>query len=96
MATFVTLANFTDQGVKNIKDSPARLEAFKAMGEKHGLKVLSAHWTLGTYDLVLVIEAPDDESMAAAGVAVGMLGNVRTQTLRAFDPAAMKGILGRV
>jgi uncharacterized protein with GYD domain len=96
MATFITLVNFTDQGARAIKDSPGRFDAFKTMAKKHGVEVHSVHWTLGSRDMVIIMSAPDDESMMAAGIAVAMLGNVRTETLRAFDAAGMQGVLSRL
>jgi uncharacterized protein with GYD domain len=95
MATYILLASFTDQGIRKIKDSPKRADAFKDMAKKCGATVKDVFWTLGAYDVVAVVEAPDDISMTALGLSTGALGNVRTQTLRAFTPADMKTILGR-
>lgn len=96
MATYIILAQFTDQGVKAVKDSPKRAEAFKQMAKKHGATVKEQFWTLGAYDIVTVIEAPDDATATALGLSVGALGNVRTQTLRAFSEAEMKTIIGKM
>jgi uncharacterized protein with GYD domain len=96
MPTYVMLANFTDQGIRNIQDSPKRTEAFKSRAKKAGATVKEAFWTLGQYDIVAIVEAPDDVTMTALGLASGKLGNVRTQTLRAFSAADMKNILGKV
>lgn len=95
MATFVTLVNFTDQGIRNIKESPDRFEAFKAVAEKLGVKVTTAFYTVGQYDLVLVVEG-DEEAATALLLKVGSLGNVRTQTLRGFSVAEMRQIIGRM
>jgi uncharacterized protein with GYD domain len=86
------LANFTDQGIRKVKDSPKRTDAFKDMAKKCGATVKEVFWTLGEYDIVAIVEAPDDISMTA----LGALGNVRTQTLRAFTPADMKTITGKM
>jgi uncharacterized protein with GYD domain len=96
MATYVVLANFTEQGVKHIADTLKRGEAVKAMAKKAGVTMKEEYWTLGAYDIVGIFEAPDDEAMTALGMSLGKLGNVRTQTLRAFSAAEVKGILGKV
>jgi uncharacterized protein with GYD domain len=95
MAAFITLINFTDQGIRNIKESPARFEAFKAMAEKLGVTVKSVYYTVGTYDLVLVTEGSDEAAMTAL-LKVGSLGNVRTQTLRGVSVDEMKKIIGNL
>jgi uncharacterized protein with GYD domain len=95
MATFITLLNFTDQGIKNVKDSPDRYEAFKAMAEKLGVTVKDIYYTVGQYDLVLIVEG-DDEAATAALLKAGSLGNVRTQTLRAFSVEEMRKIIAMV
>lgn len=95
MATFVTLVNFTDQGIRNIKESPDRFEAFKAVAEKLGVKVTTAFYTVGSHDLVLVVEG-EEEAATALLLKVGSLGNVRTQTLRGFSVAEMRQIIGRM
>ena len=96
MPTYVMLLSFTDQGIRNIQDSPKRSEAFKSTAKKAGATVKEVFWTLGQYDIVAIVEAPDDVTMTALGLATGKLGNVRTQTLRAFSAADMKNVLGKV
>ena len=96
MATYIVLANFTEQGIQNVKDSPQRADAFKEMAKKTGATVKDVFWTLGQYDAVAIVDAPDDVSATALGLSVAKLGNVRTQTLRAFSAAEMKNILGKV
>jgi uncharacterized protein with GYD domain len=93
MATYIVLASFTDQGIRKIADSPKRADD---MAKKCGASVKEIFWTLGEYDIVAVVDAPDDISMTALGLSTGALGNVRTQTLRAFSQADMKTILGKV
>ena len=95
MPTYVTLANFTDQGIRNIKESPDRLGAFKAMAEKLGISIKSVHYTVGSYDIVTVVEG-SDEAVTAALLKLGSLGNIRTQTLRAFSADEMKGIITKL
>ena len=95
MATFIALANFTDQGIRNVKDSPERFNAFRSMAEKAGVTVKSVHYTVGRYDLVLVVEG-SDEAVTAALLKVGSLGNVRTETLRGFSVDEMKQIIGKM
>ena len=85
MATYITLLNFTDQGIRNVKDSPERLNAFRAMAEKLGVSIKSVYFTVGNYDIVTVVEGPD-EAVTAALLKAGSLGNVRSQTLRGFSP----------
>jgi uncharacterized protein with GYD domain len=95
MATYVTLANFTDQGIRNIKDSPDRLGAFRAMAEKLGVTVKNVNYTVGAYDIVTVVEG-SDEAVTAALLKLGSLGNVRTQTMRAFSPDEMKAMISKM
>ncbi|MDH4174039.1 MAG: GYD domain-containing protein [Betaproteobacteria bacterium] len=96
MPTFVTLANFTDQGVKTAKDSVNRAEAVKAMGEKFGVKMKDIYWTMGAYDVVAVFEAPDGPSMSAFALAIAGAGNIRSQTLRAYPKEEMKEIVKKL
>lgn len=84
MPTYIVLAHFTDQGIRNIKDSPKREEAFRNLCDKVGARVKDVYRTMGRYDLVAIVEAPDDVTMSAILYSVGSLGNVRTETLRAF------------
>ena len=95
MPAYITLANFTDQGARAIKDSPDRFEAFKALAEGAGVTVKSAHWTTGAYDMVLVTEGAEDALMAL-NLKMAALGNVRTQTLRAFSATEMRKLLSAV
>jgi len=95
MATFVSLVNFTDQGIRSFKDSPKRADAFAQLVQKHGGSVKGIWWTLGEYDIVVVTEVPDDETYAAIGLQLGSLGNVRTQTLRAFDRSEVERIIAQ-
>ncbi len=96
MTTFVVLAGFTDQGIRNVKETIGRAEAFKQMAKKSGVTVKDLYWTLGPYDVVAVCEAPDDASATALSLSVASRGNVRAQTLRAFTFDEMKTILGKM
>ena len=96
MPIYIMLANFTEQGIRKVEASPKRADDFKNAAKKAGATVRDVFWTLGQYDVVAIVEAPDDVSMTAAGLGLGKLGNVRTQTLRAFSAADMKNILGKM
>ena len=96
MATFIVLGNYTDQGIRNIKDAAKRTETVKELAKKSGATVKETLWTLGAHDFVSIIEAPDDQTMMALGMSIGALGYVRTQTLRAFSGAELGAILGKV
>ena len=96
MATYIALANFTDQGIRSVKDSTKRADAVQAAAAKFGAEMTKIYWTLGQYDLVAIIEAPDDASAAAFAVAIGSAGNVRLQTMRAFSKDEMAGVLARM
>jgi uncharacterized protein with GYD domain len=93
MATYVSLVNFTDQGMRNYTDSPKRAVAFKEMVEEMGGTVKEIVWTMGAYDVVAIIELADDETATAAALKISSLGNVRTTTLRGFDMEEMEEII---
>ncbi len=96
MATYVTLYNFTDQGLKNIKDTVKRVEAAKKAGAAIGIHIKEVVWTQGQYDLVVISEASDEVKGVAFALTTLKLGNVRAQTLRAFTAAEMEKILEHV
>ena len=96
MATFISLLNFTEKGIRNYTDSPQRADIFASMAKRAGVKVKDIYWTIGLYDIVLVLEAPDDESIAAVMLGLGSIGNVTSQTLRGFTSAEMREIIPRV
>jgi uncharacterized protein with GYD domain len=95
MPTFVSLVTLTDQGVKNIKESPQRFEAFKAMAEQAGIKIESVYYTQGQYDMVTIMEGSDETTMVSFLKLVS-LGNARTQTMRAFSVEEMKGFISKM
>lgn len=96
MATYVALVNFSDQGIRNVKQTPERAKAVIAAAEKLGVKVKDNYWTMGAYDAVLIADAPNDEAITAWALGTGSLGNIRTQTMRAFSAEEMKGILAKI
>jgi uncharacterized protein with GYD domain len=95
MATYVSLINWTDKGIKEYKETVARANAAKGLAAKFGGSMTSIWWTIGQYDLVSVLDFPDEESATAFALALGAAGNVRTTTMRAFDAAAMSAIVAR-
>ncbi|MFI1155239.1 GYD domain-containing protein [Streptomyces sioyaensis] len=95
MPTYIALLNWTDQGIRNYKETAKRAEAFGSAAQKLGAKLLDIYWTVGPYDLVAVVEAPDDEIATAALLKLGGVGNVRTTTLRAFGREEMDRIIAK-
>ncbi len=96
MARYIVLLNWTDQGIRGAKDTVKRASAGRQAFESLGVKMRELYWTVGQYDMVASIEAPDDESVTRACLALGMQGNVRSTTLRAFDEQDMERILKEV
>ena len=96
MATYVSLIQFTDQGIRNVKDTIKRGEAAMGEAEKMGIKIIEEFWTMGAYDIVALFEAPDDETMTAFALKVSSLGSVKTQTMRVFGKDEMEGILSKI
>jgi uncharacterized protein with GYD domain len=90
MLTFVSLISYTDQGIRNIKDSPKRLEATKKLVQKLGGEVKAFYLTQGSYDGVLIFEVPNDEALTNFLLNTGSAGNVRTTTLRAYPEAEFR------
>ena len=95
MPTYVALVNFTDQGIKNFRDTVRRAEDVRALGEKSGGQIRQMLWTIGEYDLVTVADFPDDETGTAVLLQIGAGGNVRTTTMKAFDAEQMSAIIQR-
>jgi len=96
MPSYVCLIQFTDQGIRSIQDTVKRGDAAMAEAQKLGMKIVEEYWTMGAYDGVVIMEAPDDETMSAFILKVGSLGNVKGQTLRAFRRNEMEGILAKI
>ena len=95
MPTYVSLVNWTDQGIKHYRDSVRRAEDYRVLVEKSGGQVRQLVWTLGEYDLVVVTDFPDDETATAVVLQTVAGGNVRTTTLKAFDAEQMTAIIQR-
>ncbi len=96
MAAYIVLINFTDQGIRNVKQIPERRKAGIAAAEKLGIKVKDAYWTVGAYDAVVVADAPNEEAMTTWALSVASKGNIRTQTMRAFSADEMNKILAKI
>ena len=95
MPRYVVLYNFTEQGLKNIKDTVSRAAEVRKANESRGFKVIGTYWTQGQYDIVSIVEAPDEESMLAGLFNIAETGNVHSTTLRAFDDSEMVSALSR-
>jgi len=95
MAIGISLVNFTDQGIRDIKESPKRAAAFRELAKKQGVTVRDVYWTTGQYDMVVIAEGTDD-ALTALLLSVGRLGNVRTQTLQAMDAEAFQRVLAKL
>ncbi len=96
MQTYIVLANFTDQGIRNIKETTKRADAAKEMAGRFGVKMKDIYWTQGQYDLVTLCEGQDEAAISAFGLALTSAGNIRFQTLRAFSRDEMNGILSKL
>ena len=96
MATFIALLDFTEQGIREFKGTTKRADNFTKAAKKSGVTVKEIYWTVGGHDGVLILDAPDDAAAASVLISLGMLGNVRTQTLRAYNRQEMESILGKV
>jgi uncharacterized protein with GYD domain len=95
MATYVALIDWTEQGVQRFEDTVDRYEAAQSQMQSMGVEFTNIYWTLGSHDMVSIVEAPDDQTLAAAMLRVAGLGNVRTTTLRAFSAEEMRGVIGK-
>jgi len=93
MARYVTLYQFTDQGIRNVKDSPARLRAATKKAESIGMKIIGAYYTEGACDLVIVSEAADEKAATAFALGIAAQGNVRSTTMRAYSPDEFDAIV---
>jgi len=96
MPTYISLVQFTDKGIQAAKETTQRVADWAAKVQSMGVSVKQMYWTLGEYDQECVFEAPDDETAASVLLAADLLGNIRTQTLRAFTAAEMEKILAKV
>lgn len=96
MITYVGLMSFTDKGLAAVKDTTKRAAAAKEAAKKAGVTMREVLWTMGKYDLVCVLEAEDEQALAAFSLAIAMQGNVRSQSLRAFTAGEMDAILAKL
>lgn len=96
MPEYIMLFRFTQQGVENIKDSPKRIKSAKQMFESAGAKVKSCYAVLGRFDTVFIAEAPNDETIAKLSLQIASLGNVHTETLRAFSETEFVEIVNKI
>jgi uncharacterized protein with GYD domain len=96
MPTYIVLNNWTDQGIRNVKDSPKRLDATRKAIEAAGGKVLGYYLTMGRYDSVLIVEGPSDEVAAVLALSAGSQGSIRTETLKAFPEAEYRKIIEKI
>jgi uncharacterized protein with GYD domain len=93
MAQYIMLADWTEQGIRNVKDSPGRLDAAKELCRKHGAEITAFFMTMGRHDTVVIMQAPSDEAIAKVALALASGGNLRTETLKAFSEAEYRQII---
>ena len=96
MATYIVLGQFTEQGIRNVKETTKRAQTLDDLAKKFGSTVTASYWTIGHYDVVAMIDAPDDQAVTGLLLSLGAAGNVRTQTLRAFSADQMGQILAKM
>lgn len=96
MAIYIALVNFTDQGVRHIRQTTERAKALVQAASNVGVRIKDIYWTMGAFDAVFTAEAPDDETITAFALSMGALGNIRTQTMRAFSANEIANILEKV
>ena len=93
MAQYIVLTDWTEQGIRNIKESPGRLDAAKQLCKKHGAEMTAFFMTMGSHDMVAILQAPNDEAVARIALALGSGGHIRTETLKAFSESEYRQIL---
>lgn len=96
MVTYIGLLNFTDKGIQSVKSTTQRAAAAKEVAGRYGVTMREIFWTLGEYDVVCVLEAKDEQSLTAFNLATALQGNVRSQSLRAFNAAEMDQVLAKL
>ena len=96
MVTYIGLLSFTDKGIQGVKQTTQRAAAAKEVGQRMGVNMREIWWTLGQHDIVCLLEAADEASITAFNLAVAGQGNVRSQTLRAFNSAEMDKVLAKL
>ena len=95
MATYITMINYTPQGVRGFRETAERADAFTAIAEKAGVKVQQIYWTIGAHDGILILDAPDEQTVAGVLLNLASYGNVHTQTMRAFDRTEIDGVIAK-
>jgi uncharacterized protein with GYD domain len=93
---YIILIRFTDQGIRNVKDTTRRADAIRTEAEKMDCKFTTYYWTFGEYDAIGILEAPNDEAAMEFGLKAGSLGNIRTTTLRAFTEEEMARVVDKL
>jgi uncharacterized protein with GYD domain len=96
MPTYISLLNFTDEGIRTVRETIERADRAGELAQRHGGRIERFYWTVGSYDAVAILEAPDDETATAFLLEAGSWGNVRTSTLRAYERDQMSGIIQRL
>jgi uncharacterized protein with GYD domain len=96
MPTYINLISWTDQGIRNIKEAPQRIDAFKKAVESVGGKLNGFYVTMGKYDIVTIIDVPSDEALANIALSTGSKGSIRTETMKAFTEGEFRNILTKV
>jgi uncharacterized protein with GYD domain len=96
MPTYISLVQFTEKGIQDAKQTTQRVADWAAKVQSIGVSIKQMYWTLGEYDQVCVFEAPDDKTAASVLLTADVLGNIRTQTMRAFTTSEMEKILAKV
>jgi len=93
MPTYIMLGNWTDQGIRHVKDSPDRLDAARQLCRHHGAEITAFYMTMGNYDMVVMIDAPNDDAFARLAISIAKGGNIRTVSLKAFDEGQYRKII---
>ena len=96
MPTYINLVNWTDQGIKNIKEAPQRMDAFKKLVEAEGGKLKGFYFTMGKYDIVTIIDAPNDEALANILLNTGSKGSIRSETMKAFTEEQFRNMVTKI
>ena len=96
MSTYIALAKFTDQGLKSMKDTVKRADMARETASKYGVQMKDIYWTLGEYDIVILLDAQDDAGLTAFNLALSSMGNVKFQTLKAFNREETTALLGKI
>ncbi len=96
MAAYVILSSFTDQGVKGIKETTKRAKVFRDVASQMGVTIKDIYWTLGQYDVIVTLESSKEENVAALMMKMGSVGNLKSQTLRAFTDSEVSAMVTKI